>query len=83
MIERVPYYGWPRPTPTNSERTEAWRRKYRLVPIEAQCAPFDRLNPLDIGGGAVTHKSQWIGCLWFIATFVIAILLITIAQTRI
>lgn len=41
MIERVPYYGWPKPTPTNAERIEAWRRKYALVPIEAQCAPID------------------------------------------
>lgn len=40
MIERVPHYGWPRPTPTNAERIEAWRRKYRLVPIELQCAPI-------------------------------------------
>lgn len=36
MIERVPYYGWPKPTPDNAERIEAWRRKYALVPIEAQ-----------------------------------------------
>ena len=40
MIERVPYYGCPKPTPTNAERIEAWRRKYALVPIEAQCAPI-------------------------------------------
>lgn len=40
MIERVPYYGWPKPTPTNAERIEAWRRKYQLVPIELQCAPI-------------------------------------------
>lgn len=42
MIERVPYCVWPRPTPTNPERIEAWRRKYALVPIEAQCAPIHR-----------------------------------------
>ena len=39
IVERVPYYGWPKPTPTNAERIEAWRRKYQLVPIELQCAP--------------------------------------------
>lgn len=44
MIERVPYYGWPRPTPTNAERIEAWRRKYVRVPIEAQCAPIRKPN---------------------------------------
>ena len=38
MIERVPYYGWPKPTPTNAERIEAWRRKYKNVPIEMQVA---------------------------------------------
>lgn len=42
MIEKVPYYGWPKPTPTNAERIEAWRRKYALVPIEYQVKPFDR-----------------------------------------
>lgn len=44
MIERVPYYGWPQPTPTNAERIEAWRRKYQLVPIELQCAPIRKPN---------------------------------------
>lgn len=44
MIERVPYYGWPKPTPTNAERIEAWRRKYALVPIEAQCTPIHRVG---------------------------------------
>lgn len=34
MIERVPYYGWPKPTPSNAERIEAWRRKY------AQAHPY-------------------------------------------
>lgn len=50
MIERVPYYGWPKPTPTNAERIEAWRRKYALVPIEAQCTPIHRVGspvPID------------------------------------
>lgn len=41
MIERVPYYGWPKPTPTNAERIEAWRRKYVRVPMELKCAPID------------------------------------------
>lgn len=41
MIERVPYYGLPRPTPTNAERIEAWRRKYVRVPMELKCAPID------------------------------------------
>ena len=35
IVERVPYYGWPKPTPTNAERIEAWRRKYQRVPVEA------------------------------------------------
>ena len=39
MIEKVPYYGWPKPTPTNAERFEAWRRKYALVPIHRSEAP--------------------------------------------
>lgn len=42
MIERVPYYGWPKPTPTNAERIEAWRQKYARVPIERQVEPFRR-----------------------------------------
>ena len=42
IVERVPYYGWPKPTPTNAERIEAWRRKYQRVPIELQCAPIRR-----------------------------------------
>lgn len=41
MIERVPYCVWPRPTPTNAERIEAWRRKYVRVPVELKCAPID------------------------------------------
>ena len=41
MIEKVPYYGWPKPTPSNAERIEAWRRKYVRVPVELQCAPID------------------------------------------
>ena len=44
MIEKVPYYGWPKPTPTNAERIEAWRRKYALVQIKAQCAPLHRVG---------------------------------------
>ncbi len=51
MIERVPYYGWPKPTPTNAERIEAWRRKYQLVPIELQCAPI-RKTGADSGTGS-------------------------------
>lgn len=52
MIERVPYYGWPRPTPTNRERIEAWRRKYQRVPIELQCAPIRKPNkPAGAGNG--------------------------------
>lgn len=47
MIERVPYYGWPKPTPTDAERIEAWRRKYQLVPIELQCAPIRKPVGLD------------------------------------
>ena len=35
---------WPRPTPTNAERIEAWRQKYARVPIEAQCAPIHRVG---------------------------------------
>ena len=42
MIERVPYYGWPKPAPTNAERIEAWRQKYARVPIERQVEPFRR-----------------------------------------
>ena len=40
MIEKVPYCVWPKPTPTNAERIEAWRRKYRLVPVEATTQPI-------------------------------------------
>lgn len=56
MIERVPYYGWPKPTPTNAERIEAWRRKYQLVPIELQCAPIRKPNnstPASAGKGSL------------------------------
>ena len=55
MIERVPYYGWPKPTPTNAERVEAWRRKYQRVPVELQCAPIrkqDTNTPASAGKGA-------------------------------
>lgn len=61
MIERVPYYGWPRPTPTNAERIEAWRRKYQLVPIELQCAPIRKPVGFDELLGCRAHQGevQW------------------------
>lgn len=40
MIERVPYYGWPKPPQSNAERIEAWRQKYGRVPVELQVAPI-------------------------------------------
>lgn len=42
IVERVPYYGWPQPTPTNPERIEAWRQKYARGLIERQVEPFRR-----------------------------------------
>lgn len=42
MIERVPYGGWPRPTPTNPERVEAWRRKYARIAAQSERA---RVHP--------------------------------------
>ena len=35
IIERTRFCRWPKPTLTNEERLELWRRKYRLVPVEA------------------------------------------------
>lgn len=65
MIEKVPYYGWPKPTPTNAERIDAWRRKYQLVPIEAQCAPIHRAgSPARDDGFSPVPKSR-VGGLFF------------------
>ena len=57
MIERVPYCVWPKPTPTNPERIEAWRRKYARVPIDLQCAPVRKLDP----GDPTPHTSACAG----------------------
>lgn len=35
IIERTRLGYWPEPPMSNEDRMELWRRKYRLVPIEA------------------------------------------------
>lgn len=49
IIEKTPYgYGmFPRPTPSNRERIESWRRLYRNIPVERQVSPLPNGQPND------------------------------------